>query len=259
MPDLSLWLGVAAAAGLTLWSLLQPGAGHGLMDARGLFVVLGGAASAVLISTPAAQIFGALRAAALVLRPGRETPPEEVAAEVLRLSRMAHARGGLLALRGESADFAGGFLQRSISAAAACGETADVRQILELEVRRRRIARREEASVFRTLGTLAPMFGVMGTLLGMLKALSSLSDPAKLGPAAALALSSAFVGIGLANLVCVPLAARIRQLSVRESLSLEMMIEGVLAIAMNQPTYQVELRMAAYLGTSPAGAAREPA
>ena len=259
MPNLTLWLGVLAAAAIMAWSLFQPGASHNIMDTHGLVVVLGGAASAMLISTPAAQLFGALRAMTWVLNPDRQPSPAEVAAEIVRLSRLAHGQGGLLALRGESMEFAGGFLHRSISAAAACGETNAARQILELEVRRRRVARQEDANVFRTLGTLAPMFGLMGTLLGMLKVLTNMSEPTKLGPAMALALSSAFIGIGMANLLCVPMAGQIRLLSMRETQALEMMIEGVLAIAMNQPTYQIELRMGAYLDAASAGPVREPA
>jgi chemotaxis protein MotA len=259
MPNLSLWFGVGSAAVIMLWSLFQPGAGRALLDMHGLVMVVGGAAAAMLISTPAAQLFSAVRAVTWVMTPGRTPTAEEVAAEIVRLSRLAHAHGGLLALRGESAEFAGGFLQRSISAAAACGETAAARSILELEVRRRRLARLEDANVFRTLGALAPMFGLMGTLLGMLRMLTNLSETAKLGPSMALALSSAFIGIGLANLLCVPMAGQIRQLSLRETQALEMMIDGVLAIATNQPTYQVELRMAAYLDAASAGASRERA
>jgi len=258
-----LWLGVAGAAAVLGWSLLQPGASHNIMDMHGIVVVLGGAAAAMLISTPAAQLFSAARAVYWILNPGKLASPEEIAAEIVRLSRRAQAQGGLLALRGESSDFAGGFLSRALSAAAACGETAAARSILELELRRKRIARQEDANVFRTLGTLAPMFGLMGTLLGMLKVLTNMSDPTKLGPAMALALSSAFLGIGLANLFCIPMAGQIRLLAMRETQGLEMLIEGVLAIAMNQPTYQIELRMAAYLdGRNAARAAeavREPA
>jgi chemotaxis protein MotA len=260
MPNLTLLLGVLAAAGIAAWSLFQPGATHNIMDTHGVVVVLGGAAAAMMISTPAAQLFGALRAMVWVVNPGRLPSPEDVAAEIIRLSRLAQAQGGLLALRGESGEFAGGFLQRAIAAAAACGETDAARQILELEVRRKRVARTEDANVFRTLGTLAPMFGLMGTLLGMLKVLTNMSEPTKLGPATALALSSAFMGIGLANLLCVPMAGQIRLLSMRETQAYEMMIEGVLAIAMNQPTYQVQLRMGAYLDAAPAaGAPRESA
>jgi chemotaxis protein MotA len=116
---------------------------------------------------------------------------------------------------------------------------------LELEVRRRRINRQEDANVFRTLGTLAPMFGLMGTLLGMLNVLTNMSEPSKLGPAMALALSSAFIGISMSNFICIPLAGHIRLLAMRETMIFEMLIDGILSIAMNQPTYQVELRMGA--------------
>jgi chemotaxis protein MotA len=255
--NLTLWIGIFGAVGVFSWSLLQPGAGHNIMDTHGVVVVLGGAASAMLISTPARQIFSALKAGIWVLFPGRLPSSEEVAAEVIRLSRIAHAQGGLLALRGQSSEFAGGFLHRAILSAAACGETDATRRILELEVRRKRVVRQEDANVYRTLATLAPMFGLMGTLLGMLKVLTNMSDPTKLGPAMALALSSAFIGIGMANLLCVPLAGQIRLMSMRESQIYDMMIEGVLAIAMNQPAYQVELRMGAYLDAPLAGAAAQ--
>jgi chemotaxis protein MotA len=258
MPNLTLWLGVLAAGAVMGWSLLQPGSGHNIMDTHGIVVVLGGAAAAMMISTPATQLFSAIRAVVWVLSPGRLPTSEEVAAEIVRLSRLAHTQGGLLALRNESMEFGGGFLHRAIAAAAACGETDATRQILELELRRKRVSRGEDANVFRTLGTLAPMFGLMGTLLGMLKVLTNMSEPTKLGPAMALALSSAFIGIGMANLMCVPLAGQIRLLSMRETQVHEMMLEGVLAIAMNQPTYQIELRMGAYLD-APGGAVREPA
>ncbi len=247
MPNLSLALGGVASAAILAWSLLQPGAGRNILDIHGLIVVLGGAAAALLISTPAAQLFSAARAFGWAVGAGQLPSPEAVAAEVLRLSKRAQAEGGLLALRAESDEFAGGFLKRAIEAAAACNETDAARDILQLELRRRRIARQEDANVFRTLGMLAPMFGLMGTLLGMLKVLTSMSEPARLGPAMALALSSAFVGIGAANFVCVPIAGQIRLLSIRETLVLEMMIDGVLAIASNRPTYEVELRMGAYL------------
>jgi chemotaxis protein MotA len=249
MPNLTLVLGAVASAAIMAWSLLQPGAGRNILDAHGLVVVLGGAAAALLISTPAAQLFSAVRALgwAVGASGGQLPSPEAVATEVLRLSKRAQTEGGLLALRSETDEFAGGFLKRAIEAAAACNETDAARDILMLELRRRRVARQEDANVFRTLGTMAPMFGLMGTLLGMLKVLTSMSEPSRLGPAMALALSSAFVGIGTANFICVPIAGQIRLLSIRETMVLEMMIDGVLSIASNRPTYEIELRMGAYL------------
>src|SRR4051812_15323652 len=123
MPNLSLILGLLGAAAILAWSLAQPGAGSNILDTHGLLLVVGGATAALLISTPLRQLGGALRALAWILRPGRMPTRAEVSAEVVRLAGKARAEGGLLALRGENPQFAGGFLQRAVAAAAACGET----------------------------------------------------------------------------------------------------------------------------------------
>lgn len=247
MPNLTLWLGLLIAGAVLAWSLFQPGA-KTIFDMHGLVIVLGGAASAMLISTPAGQLFSALRTLIWTMVPGRLPTTDDASGELLRLSRKARAEGGLLALRDESPDYAGGFLRRALNAAQSSGETAAARDIIELEIKRRRVQRTEDANVFRTLGLLAPMFGLLGTLIGMLRVLQSMTEPTKLGPAMALALSSAFIGIALANFLCVPLAGQIRLMSMRETQLLEMILEGVLEIAANRPTYLVQLRLEALLG-----------
>lgn len=247
MPNISLWFGFISAGAILAWSLLQQGVARNILNAHGLVIVLGGAAAAMIISTPAAQLLTALRTLLWSLAPSGLPSRSAVASEVIRLSHKARAEGGILALRDESPDFADGFLRRALATAAACSETAAARELLEAEIRNRRLARQEDANVFRTLGNLSPMFGLLGTLLGMLKVLSTMSDPSKLGPGMALALSSAFIGIVVANFFCVPIAGQIRLLAMRQTMILEMIMEGALDIATNRPAYQVEMRMTAYL------------
>jgi chemotaxis protein MotA len=246
MVNISLWAGLFSSGAVLAWILTRPGAARNIYDPHGLLIVFGGLASAMLINTSLAQIRGALRAVAWVLFPSSLPSPAEAAAELARLSRRARAEGGLLALRGEGEGFAGGFLKYALETAAACGETNGSREILDIAIRRKRIQRQEDANVLRTMATLAPMFGLLGTLVGMLQVLNSMSEPTRLGPAMALALSSAFIGIGLANFICVPLAGHIRSQAMRETMILEMIVEGVLEISISRPTFQVELRLAAY-------------
>lgn len=246
MVNISLWTGLLSSAGVLAWIVTRPGAARNIYDPHGLLVVFGGLASAMLINTSLPQIRGALRAVAWVLFPSGLPSPDEASAELARLSRRARAEGGILALRGEGGDFAGGFLKYALETAAACGETNGSREILDIAIRRRRIQRQEDANVLRTMATLAPMFGLLGTLVGMLQVLNSMSEPTRLGPAMALALSSAFIGIGMANFICVPLAGHIRSQAMRETMILEMIVEGVLDISISRPTFQVELRLAAY-------------
>lgn len=247
MVNISLWIGLLSSGGVLAWILTRPGAGRSIFDQHGLLIVFGGLVSAMLVNTALPQILSALRTIAWVLFPAGLPTPAATAAELTRLSRKARAEGGILALRAEGGDFAGGFLKYTLETIAACGETTGSRDILDIAIRRKRVARQEDANVLRTMATLAPMFGLLGTLIGMLQVLNAMSDPTRLGPAMALALSSAFVGIALANFICVPLAGHIRSQAQQETLILEMIVEGLLEVSINRPTFQVELKLAAYL------------
>jgi len=247
MVNISLWIGLFSTGGVLTWVLTRPGASRNIFDSHGLLIVLGGLASAMLVNTSLPQLLAALRTVAWVMFPGGQPSPAAAAAELTRLSRRARSEGGILALRGEGGDFAGGFLKYALETIATCGETNGAREVLDVAIRRKRIQRQEDANVLRTMATLAPMLGLLGTLIGMLQVLNSMSDPTRLGPAMALALSSAFIGISIANFICVPLAGQIRSQAMRETMVLEMIVEGTLDIMINRPTFQVELRLAAYL------------
>ncbi|MBI4059980.1 MAG: MotA/TolQ/ExbB proton channel family protein [Elusimicrobia bacterium] len=246
MVNISVWFGLFSSGGVLAWILMRPGTGRNIFDLHGLLIVFGGLASAMLINTSLPQILSSLRTLLWVLFPASLPSPADTADELARLSRRARTEGGILALRGEGGNFANGFLKYALETVAACGETSGAREILDIAIRRKRIQRQEDANVIRTMATLAPMFGLLGTLVGMLQVLNSMSEPTRLGPAMALALSSAFIGIGIANFVCVPLAGHVRSQSMRETQILEMIVEGILEISINRPTFQVELKLAAY-------------
>ncbi|MBI5243651.1 MAG: MotA/TolQ/ExbB proton channel family protein [Elusimicrobia bacterium] len=244
--NIGVWVGFAVAAGLVIWGGAASGAAKTLAESHGILIVLGGTAGAMLVSAPLRRILSALRAFFALLFPGRETSLEDAASEIVRLARKSQAEGGILALRDEGRDTAKGFLNRAITAAIAAGEAAETRRIVELEIRQRRLSLQEDANFWRTLSVLSPMFGIIGTLLGMIQVLGTLSDPTKMAPSMALALSSALLGIGIANFVCVPVAGHIRLKAMAETLLAELLLEGVLDITAGKPAYLIELHLASY-------------
>ncbi len=252
--------GAVLAVVLVFTSFVTSEGSRALFNVHGVIVVLGGTLIAMLISYPMLQILSTLKGAVSLFLRVRQPAAEEVVAEMSRLARRAQTEGGLLSLQGESRDFADGFLSRAITVAIATGESHATRSILEAEIRQLRIRRQEDANLLRTMGTLSPMFGLLGTLLGMIQVLETISTPAKVGPAMAMALSSAFVGIAFANIVCIPVAGQMRLRAMRETMLLEMILEGILDVAAGQPAALVELHLVGYAeGRAPEAAAPAPA
>ncbi len=92
---------------------------------------------------------------------------------------------------------------------------------------------------FEQLAKYAPGFALVGTLIGLVKLLSSLNDPKSIGPNMATALVATFYGVGLSNLVFLPLAGRLRVASYEERIHKEVLIEGLTALANNELPYNI--------------------
>jgi len=244
--NLGLWVGLISAIGLAVWAIFSTGASGALLNVHGVVIVVGGTTAATLINCPLETVRSAFSNFFSLLGGSNFPTTDDAIGDVVELAREAHAGGGILTLRDAGGDLADGFGHRVITAAIATGETNQTRRIMETEIKQSRIIRMEDTNVFRTISTLSPMFGILGTLLGMIEVLGALQDPTKVGPAMALALSSAFLGIAIANFVCVPIAGRIRAAAMRETLVLEVILEGILDISAGQAPYLVELRLAAY-------------
>jgi chemotaxis protein MotA len=91
------------------------------------------------------------------------------------------------------------------------------------------------------------MFGMLGTVIGLVIMLRSLSDPASIGPAMALALVTTFYGIVIAGIICLPLAGKIRNYIERAALNKTLIIEGLISIQAGDNSQIVKEKLKAYL------------
>jgi chemotaxis protein MotA len=58
--------------------------------------------------------------------------------------------------------------------------------------------------------------GLVATILGLIRMFANMDDPARIGPAMAMALTATLYGVLMANLVAGPVAARLERLSEAE-------------------------------------------
>ncbi|MFO0687167.1 MAG: MotA/TolQ/ExbB proton channel family protein [Myxococcota bacterium] len=126
-------------------------------------------------------------------------------------------------------------------------EAAQLRDVLEADARSRAAAARAGAQVFEVAGGYAPTMGILGAVLGLVRAMESLSDPEKLGGGIAVAFVATVYGVGIANLVLLPIAARIRSQADQQEAEDAMVVEGTIALQAGIAPRTLERMLAAHL------------
>jgi chemotaxis protein MotA len=89
--------------------------------------------------------------------------------------------------------------------------------------------------------------GILGAVLGLVRAMESLSDPEKLGAGIAIAFVATKDGVGFANLVLLPIAAKIRSNADRQEIEDTMVVEGTIALQSGIAPRTLERMLAAYV------------
>ncbi len=219
-----------------------------LYNPEAALLVYGGTLGAVLISYPWEILSQAFRAVWLVLFPRRRMPKQEVITMMVGLSEQAK-RGGVRSLQ-KSIDGlpAGqGFLQDGLRMVVDGLDADIIRTNLEKSLVFIRKRHGEVAGVYRLCGVYAPIFGLLGTLIGVVQVLRHLTDPGKLGTYMAIAVTATFYGIFGANFFFLPIASKLSVQSDQELLIKEVMVEGIMAIQQGDIPLIVEKKLHAYL------------
>ncbi len=225
--EISTLIGFALGAGLIYWGVT---AGNLLfmLNWHGLIVVIGGTMAALFINAPLSYLWRAFVSFLEIFFTRRKTDIKDLINVLVHLSEQAKMKGILsLQLTPREQKIAGGFLARAVQVAKEQNDPAFVRTVLEEELVQIQEKSRESVNLFRTMGVLAPMFGLLGTLLGIIQVLKELSNPSMVGKSMAMAITSAFYGILLANLVCIPVAGKLRLRNLEELREKEIIIEGM--------------------------------
>ncbi len=139
-------------------------------------------------------------------------------------------REGLLALEDAARDIDDPFLRSGLQAAIDGTDPEDLRTILDDRIATKRTADRVHAKYFADMGGYAPTIGIIGTVISLVHVLENLSDPSALGHSIAAAFVATRWGILSANVVWLPIGARIKRISDLECTQMEVTVEGLLAV-----------------------------
>ncbi|MCC4263160.1 flagellar motor protein [Oceanimonas baumannii] len=218
-----------------------------LLDGPALLIVLGGSLGAVWLQTPWFQFCAALRALGRVLTPP-VWPFQEQCSRLLRWSHEAR-QSGFLALEGRlHSDNLDDFTRQGLQWLVDGTEPAMMEQLLDNELARIEEQKELEARVFEAMGGYSPTIGIIGAVLGLIQAMSHLDDPARLGSGIAVAFVATLYGVGLANLLLLPLANRLRAICRLELRYRELTAIGLLAIARGEGSLSVSRQLNQFQG-----------
>ncbi len=245
--DFSTILGIVAFIALVGVGVSTGQITSSLLNIHGVFVVLGGGLVAMLINTPFKYLVKAVTEIYSLMFSDDTMEIHRAIPVLVSLTEQCRSTG-ISALKNADPGLAGGFLARVSAAALEYNDSNFVKQVIEQEINQAADEMNEIANVYRTFGLLSPMFGLLGTLMGIISVLKQLSDPESVGPAMGVAITSAFYGILIANIICVPVAGKIRSRIWLQVKLKSMILDGVLEIMKGSIPMVVERRLQSYLG-----------
>jgi chemotaxis protein MotA len=139
-------------------------------------------------------------------------------------------RDGLLALEDEARAIDDEFLTDGLGAAIDGADPEDLRAMLEDRIATKRSKDKVVSKFFTDLGGYAPTIGIIGTVVSLVHVLENLSEPDHLGPMIAAAFVATLWGILSANMIWLPIGARLKRISDLECAQMEIVVEGLCAL-----------------------------
>jgi len=243
--DIATVLGVVSAFGLVLVAILMGGGLQLFVNVPSLMIVVGGTLGATMINYPLGDLLGVFN----VVKNALFTKNVAINELITRFIDFAQKsrKEGILALETEIKDLKDEFFKKGIQLSIDGLEPQEIRNVLETEVAFIRSRHHLGAEIFTTMGTFAPALGMVGTLIGLIQMLQSMDDPSTIGPAMAVALLTTFYGSIMANIICMPVAGKLRTRSKEEVLTKEMSIEGIISLSNGDNPRILEQKLLAFI------------
>lgn len=244
--DIMVFLGWAVGLGAIGYVLGNGGAMNFFLNKQAIILVWGGTLGSTLITYPWSILKRVPSALILFVFPGRRTSADTIMTRILNVSGRAR-RTSMESLEADARESNDQFLANGLKMIADGLSPAIVRSNLEKEIHFIRLRHAEIANVFRNMASYAPIFGLLGTLVGVVEVMMNLSDPRTMGMHMAVAMTATFYGIFGANFMFLPIAGKLQAYSEEELFLKEVMIEGILSIQRQEGPAILSRRLEAYL------------
>ena len=200
-------------------------------DAASIFIVIGCTFAIVVASFPPSTLGSIPKHFGIMLNTGKFNPMNYIE-QLVDLAQTAR-KNGLLALEGKANEQSDPFFKQAIMLIVDANDPDKVRAILENDIECMSGRHEDAAGLYDKASAVAPAFGMVGTLVGLINMLRSMdvtSGGGDLGGSMATALVTTLYGCILAHMIFGPIAGNLRIRDGEEVLCKQIIVEGIMSI-----------------------------
>jgi chemotaxis protein MotA len=241
--DFASFIGILSGISLVLAAILLDGDLSTFVNVPGMMIVVGGTLATTLLSFRYRDVAAAFRAAWFVFTEPEDAPNKTVATMV-GLSVLSR-REGLMRLGEVKTESR--FLRKACQLIADSSEQQVIQAALRTEIESLKLRHFVVQDIFRRMGAIAPAFGMIGTLIGLVQMLGRMSDATAIGPAMAVALLTTFYGSLLSTMFFLPVAGKLKARTVAQVINLEIIFQGAVSILENNNPTLVYEKLSSYV------------
>ena len=242
--DFASFIGIISGLALIVGAIFYGSSDFSIfINIPGIMIVIGGTIAATLVTFQFKDTMAALRAMLIVFAQDKQDP-QAMISTMLSLTKIAR-REGLIALSRVDADSP--FLKRALGMASDASDEEYIRKTLQADIDSLKMRHYVVQDVFKKMGTYAPAFGMLGTLIGLIQMLAQLDDPETIGPSMAVALLTTFYGSLLATVIFNPIAGKLKARTILEIQTLEIIRDGTVSLLGSNNYLAVYERLSSYV------------
>jgi chemotaxis protein MotA len=225
---------------------LEGGHASSLVQATAAIIVIGGTMGATAVAFPMKDFIRGLKMAGMALKQ-KKSDIGPLMEQIVALAGVAR-RDGVLALEQKLAEIQDPFLKRAVGFLVDGVDAAVARDALETEIATEHEEGVVTTKVWESAGGYAPTINILDAVLGLIHVMENLSDPSKLGGGIATAFVATVYGVGIANLLFLPMANKCKRKLNVERERHTLIAEGVLSILAGLNPRVLEEKLRAYAG-----------
>ncbi len=226
--NISLIVGTVISIGLVVFGILDGGEFSQFIDPASLAIVAGGTVGVLIAVSPLSFLKRIPKLLKIAFLPPKYDPQKYIT-ELVEYAKVARSKG-LLALEDSANKCNDPFMKQSLMLIVDANDSSKVRSMLEDSLDFMEARHAEGREFFAKGNSLAPAFGMLGTLIGLIIMLNNMNS-GDLGSSMAVALITTFYGSFLANVIFTPLEAALKNAHDAEMICMQIVVEGVMSIA----------------------------